>query len=235
MPGQIGFDYDWKPQGDGSYSPEQMHRLLYDLNDEPNWRPNASLEMQFYDGNQLDQPTLALMAERGIPPHITNVIQPAIDNALGYEEIMRTDVIIKADDEKSFETAMAVNAKYKEAERLTDFDNAVAHAFADMMRIGIGWIGVTRNGDPFKYPYRVKHVPWREMWWDWRARDFNLQDARYVIRRHLVRRRRSGGPLPPAPAVDQIRLDRLADRMDRRVGPIRRLDRGFARPRPRQQ
>ena len=84
---------------------------------------------------------------------------------------------------KSFETATAVNAKYKEAERLTDFDGAVGHAFADMVRIGIGWISVTRNGDPFKYPYRVKHVPWREMWWDWRARDFNLQDARYVIRR----------------------------------------------------
>ena len=183
MPGQIGFDHDWKPQSDGSYSPEQMHRLLYDLNDEPNWRPNASLEMQFYDGNQLDQPTLALMAERGIPPQITNMIQPAIDNALGYEEIMRTDIVIKGEDEKSFETATAVNAKYKEAERLADFDDAVAHAFADMMRIGIGWIGVTRNDDPFKYPYRVKHVPWREMWWDWRARDFNLQDARYVIRR----------------------------------------------------
>ena len=109
--------------------------------------------------------------------------QPAIDNVLGYEEIMRTDVVIKAEDEESFETATAVNAKYKEAERLTDFDGAVGHAFADMVRIGIGWISVTRNGDPFKYPYRVKHVPWREMWWDWRARDFNLQDARYVIRR----------------------------------------------------
>ena len=139
--------------------------------------------MQLYDGNQLDQPTLALMEERGIPPQIVNMIQPAIDNVLGYEEIMRTDVVIKAEDEESFETATAVNAKYKEAERLTDFDGAVAHAFADMVRIGIGWIGVTRTGDPFKYPYRVKHVPWREMWWDWRARDFNLQDARYVIRR----------------------------------------------------
>ena len=123
------------------------------------------------------------MAERGIPPQITNMIQPTIDNALGYEEIMRTDVVIKAEDEESFEAATAVNAKYREAERLTDFDNAVGHAFADMIRIGIGWIAVTRNGDPFKYPYRVKHVPWREMWWDWRARDFNLQDARYVIRR----------------------------------------------------
>ena len=73
MPGQLGFDYDWKPQSDGSYSPEQMHRLLYDLNDEPNWRPNASLEMQFYDGNQLDQPTLALMQERGVAPQIINM------------------------------------------------------------------------------------------------------------------------------------------------------------------
>ena len=160
-----------------------MHRLLYDLNDEPDWRPNASLEMQFYDGNQLDQPTLALMHERGIPPQVINMIQPAIDNVLGYEEIMRTDVVIKAEDDHSFETATAVNAKYKEAERLTDFDGAVAHAFAEMARIGIGWVGITRNGDPFKYPYRVKHVPWREMWWDWRARDFNLQDARYIVRR----------------------------------------------------
>ena len=35
MPGQFLFDYVLKPQSDGSYSPEQMHRLPYDLNDEP--------------------------------------------------------------------------------------------------------------------------------------------------------------------------------------------------------
>ena len=36
-----------------------------------------------FEGNQLDQPTLALMQERGVAPQIINMIQPAIDNVLG--------------------------------------------------------------------------------------------------------------------------------------------------------
>ena len=33
------------------------------------------------------------------------------------------------------------------------------------------------------FPYHVGHVDWREMWWDWRAREPDYSDARWMVRR----------------------------------------------------
>ena len=179
----IGFDKNWKPQRDGSLSPEQIHRMLYDLQDEPAWRSEAAREEDYYDSNQHDAETLKLMEENGIPIQTINKIQPAIDSIAGFEMIIRSDFVVKAEDDASIQGAIALNAKLKEAQRLTEFDDEVALAFIDAIKIGIGWYEVSRCGDPFKYRYRCEHIPWREMWWDWRARKMDLSDGRYKLRR----------------------------------------------------
>ena len=179
----LGFDQRWEPQSDGSLSPEQIHRMLYDLQDEPDWRAEAAREEDYYDSNQLDAETLKLMREMGIPPMIINMIQPSIDSVAGFEMIIRSDFVVKAEDDASIQGAIALNAKLKEAQRLTEFDDEVALAFLDAIKVGIGWFEVSRCGDPFKYRYRCEHIPWREMWWDWRARKMDISDGRYRLRR----------------------------------------------------
>lgn len=182
----MGFDYDWTPQRDGSYSPEQMHRLLFDLRDEPRWRAQAVICEAYYDNDQHDAETLRLQRELGIPTVQVNMVSTAIDAIRGLELVARTDLLVKAEDRQSAEGAQALNARYASAARLTNFDHEVAESFADQVKVGIGWGEVSRNADVRKYPYRVGHVPWREMWPDWRSRKSDYSDARFIVRRRWL-------------------------------------------------
>ena len=49
--------------------------------------------------------------------------------------------------------------------------------------MGIGWVEVARESDPFKYDYRCNAVHRNEIWWDFLAKQPNMSDARYLIRR----------------------------------------------------
>ena len=178
-----GFESKLRPQPDGSLSVEQLHTILRDLQDEPPWRRSAAREEDYYDSKQIDSATLRLMQENGIPPIVNNRIQPAIDSLAGFETIIRADFAVKAEDDASAEGAIALNAKLKEAQRLSDLDEEIALAYFDMIRIGIGWTETSRRASPFQYPYRVERLPWREMYFDWRARKADLSDSRYFMRR----------------------------------------------------
>ena len=179
---------EFTPQPDGSYSEWQISEFLEDIRDEPPWRDNAALEEQYYDGNQLDLPTLALMAENAIPPIIVNRIKPSIDAVVGFEALTRREPKVLPENDDSVQGAEGLNQLLKETIRLSEYNEAYTEAFLSALRIGIGWVEVTRNPDPFAYPYRVAHVPWREMWWDWRARRKDLMDARFILRRKWMDR-----------------------------------------------
>ena len=184
----LGFDHNWAPQPDGSFSIHQIHRFIYDLVHEPRWRANAAIEASFYDGNQLRQETLRRMQELGIPPIIINLIQPALNSVFGMEVQARRDPIYVAENERSIEGAQALTIRLKEAQRRSRFDRGCSDAFESQCKIGIGWAMVGRSDDVFapNGPYRVVNVPWREMFWDWRARMSDLSDARYLCRRRWV-------------------------------------------------
>lgn len=173
----------FKPQRDGSFSENQVHTLLRDLQDEPPWREAASREAAYYDGNQIDLPTLQKQAEVGIPPLSFNLIKPNVNSVRGFEAVIRTDPIVVAENDDSKEGAEAYNQKLKEITRITQFNSRSADAFAEQIKVGVGWLGCVRNNDPFGYPYQLDFVPWREMWWDWRARQPDCSDARYMLRR----------------------------------------------------
>lgn len=162
---------------------ERIERILDDLRYEPPWRAEAGREMDFYDGNQLDQATLARMEELGMPPIIVNLIKPTIDAVIGMEARTRSDPLVRPENDDSTEGAEALNEKLKEATRLSRFNRACADAFGSQCKVGVGWVEVSRNSDPFQYRYRVQDVSRKEMWWDWRARSPDLSDARFIIRR----------------------------------------------------
>ena len=167
----------------GGLPRERVERILEDLRYEPAWRAEAARELDFYDGNQLDQATLQRMEALGMPPIIVNLIKPTIDAVIGLEARTRTDPLVRGENDASVDGAEALNEKLKEATRLTRFNRACADAFGGQSKVGIGWVEVSRESDPFKYPYRVREVSRKEMWHDWRAREPDLSDARFVVRR----------------------------------------------------
>lgn len=173
-------------KGEYRLSRERLETFLEDLRWEQNeWRFVADREADYYDSKQLDAEILTLMEERGIPPLVRNIIAPTIDSILGMEAQNRRDlkVIPEFEDKEAKETAIALDEEFKRAQRLCRMDRAVSDAFKGQVGVGIGWVGVSRPLDPFLPPYSVKHVPRREMFWDMRAVEPDLSDARFMVRK----------------------------------------------------
>lgn len=162
---------------------DQLDKFLYEIRLQPMWRREADLDSEYYDGNQLDHATLDDMQRLGMAPLIRNLIRPTIDVALGMEAKTRSDWRVQADNDQHQDVAEAMSVKLKEAERESRADRACSDAYAGQLKSGLGWVEVSREMDPFKYPYRVSSVSRREIFWDWRAKEPDLADARYLVRR----------------------------------------------------
>ena len=158
---------------------------LTEIRDEqPYWRGTADRESDYYDGNQLDAATLRDMADIGMPPIVENVIGPAIDAVLGMEAKTRTDWrVIPESSAADTPVAEALNQKLAEAEKASRADRACSDAYASESKVGVGWVEVSRESDPFRYPYRVSAIHRNEMFWDMRSREPDGSDMRYLIRR----------------------------------------------------
>ena len=165
---------------------DRLDKFLYEIRLQPMWRREADIDAEYYDGNQLDHLTLDDMQRLGMAPLIRNLIRPTIDAALGMEAKTRSDWRVQADDDKDQDVAEALSVKLKESERESRADRACSDAYAQQLKTGIGWVEVSREMDPFRYPYRVESVDRREIFWDWRAKDPGLTDARYLVRRRWL-------------------------------------------------
>lgn len=167
---------------------EQLDKFRWEAIQQPAWRLDAQVNEDYYDGNQYDSEALKSMEDRGIPPVVVNLIAPTIDLILGMEVQGRTDWVARPESDDWSDVALALSKEMKEAERMADADEECGEAYEDQVKAGIGWIEVSRNPDPFRYRYRVKKRDWREFWWDPRAEEADLSDARYLFRRRFYDR-----------------------------------------------
>ena len=138
---------------------EEFTEFLDEIRDQPAWRAKADREMDYADGNQLDSELLRRQKELGVPPAVENLIGPALLSVSGYESVTRTDWRVTPDgDTNGQDVADAINFKLNKAERHSKADKAVSAAFRSMIGSGIGWVEVSRESDPFKYPYRCTPI-----------------------------------------------------------------------------
>lgn len=162
--------------------------FLNELSNQPPWRSTADREMDYYDGNQLDADILQKQAAIGMPPAIEPLIGPAIDAVLGFEAKTRTDWRVVPDSDKDGDdVADALNFKLNQAERHSKADKACSDAYKSQVSVGLGWVEVARESNPFKFPYRCQAVHRNEIWWDWLA-CMDPDKMRYMIRRRWVDR-----------------------------------------------
>jgi len=158
-------------------------RWLLEIQNQPTWRSKADRQMDYVDGNQLDAEILQKQALLGIPPAIENLIGPAVDSVLGLEAKTRTDWKISADNKGGDDVADALNYRLNQAERNSGADEACGDAFKPQLCVGIGWVEVARESDPFKFPYRCTAIHRNEIWWDMLDKEPGLPKARYLVRR----------------------------------------------------
>lgn len=161
----------------------QFTRFFSEIQNQPAWRKAADREMEYVDGNQLDSEILQAMKAIGMPPAIEPLIGPAIEAVTGMEAKTRTDWRVTAEGIDGDEVADGLNYKINQAERESEADKACTDAFKPQACVGMGWVEVSRENDPFKYPYRCTAVHRNEMFWDMLAKKPDLSDARYLVRR----------------------------------------------------
>lgn len=172
-----------KPEPKGVLPRERLEDFMLDIRDEPLWRVQANREADYYDNNQLDSETLEEMRERGIAPLVRNLVAPTIDAVLGMEAKSRQDFKVVADMDEDSDFSRAMNIEMHEAERMSKADRATSDAYAAQIKVGLGWVEVSRAWNPFDYKYRSRYIHRREMFWDWKAVEGDLSDARYLMRR----------------------------------------------------
>lgn len=199
--------HDIIEQGDASSDPDAITLYEYteihkEIEDQPLWRYIADKEMDYADGNQLDGELLSEQARRGIPPAVEDLIGPALMSVQGYESSTRTDWRVTPDgDNEGQDVAEALNYRLNQAERQAKADRACSHAFRAQIACGIGWVEVSRESDPFKFPYRCKAVHRNEIHWDMRAQEPDLSDARWLRRQRWLHIDRVASAFPDHEAM----------------------------------
>lgn len=175
---------------------EAYDKICRDIREQPKWRFDSDVDCDYYDGAQTSAEILQRLKTAGIPPQDSNLIKATINAVLGLEARSRTDYKVTSDDESQAEIAEGLSARIKEAETESRADRAMSDAYSSMIRAGVGWVEVTREFDPLKYPYRVREVHRNEIFWDWSSREPDLSDARYLRRDKWVDRLQAARMFP---------------------------------------
>lgn len=163
-----------------------FEKWVADMRGQPSWRALADKCADYYDGNQMTAEQLNEMEAAGMAPIVANIVRPTIDVVLGMEAKTRQDWRVASDAGEFQDVAEAESFMLAEAERESKADRACSDAYAGQIKAGLHFVEVSRNLNPFEYPYRVRAVHRREIWWDWRAKEPDLSDARYLLRRRWV-------------------------------------------------
>lgn len=176
---------EWRK--DGGLPVTKFERWMGDARNQPPWRALADKCADYYDNNQLTNDQIAEMEADGRAPIISNITRPVIDVVLGMEAKTRQDWRSVADAGEFQDVAEAESFLMAEDERLSGADRACSDAYAAQIKTGMGWVEVFRTLDPFAPSrYKARYVHRREIWWDWRSKEPDLSDARWLRRQRWV-------------------------------------------------
>lgn len=178
-------------------SVQRLETFLDEIARQPPWRRQADKEADYYDGNQLTAEQIDELEGRGFAPLITNLVKPTIDVVLGMEAKTRSDWIVRPEHgEVSEDLAEVLNEKLHKAEVASRADRACSDAYADAVKVGLGWVEISQSADPFDPPQRVRRIHRREIFYDWRSVEADLTDARYLVRKRWLDQDTALGAFP---------------------------------------
>lgn len=198
-PGEVLYKADgarWA-KGNGDTKPQEspldgadavaLHRKLlsiyrYELERQAENRAQMAIDEDMFDHIQWTDEEIAALQERGQDPLVFNVIQTTINWVLGSQRRAQVDHKILPRRKEGQKAAERKNELLRHLRDENDSPNEEALAFADAVKVGIGWLE-TGEGDPAEGPVVYdRYESWRHMLWDSRATKLDLSDARYVCR-----------------------------------------------------
>lgn len=170
---------------------EQLHAMLLDhyireLDRQADNRAEMAVDEDFYDNKQWRDEDAATLEERGQMPLVYNVISASVDWVIGSEKRARADYKVlprRKQDSKPAERKSQI-LKYLSDCNRSPFD--VSRAFADAVKVGVGWLEDGVEPDPEIEPIYGRHESWRNILYDSSANELDLSDGRYIFRSKWV-------------------------------------------------
>ncbi len=160
-----------------------LMRLVGDQDEDMGWRERSDICHAYVAGKQFTAEQEAALIEEGITDvKPTNLIGRVVRSVCGQEAKTRTDPRVDADEDELQDLCDVFNPRLAEAKRETYADLAISNAYNSQVTGGIGWVEVARNADCMAYPYRVVDIHRSQLWWDRKAEDLLLRDARWITR-----------------------------------------------------
>lgn len=174
----------WHDKADKDAMPVQkLESLLSSVAYESDWRQTSDLCCDYYDGKQMTQEQAELAQRSGIEFKACNLIRVPVNATLGTEATGRRDPKIECDDDDMADVADVMQVRLKEAQRETYSDMAISNSYGSQVKAGAGWVEVSRNSDPFGYPYRVQDIHRNSIYWDRYSKRIDLSDCRWMLRK----------------------------------------------------
>ena len=169
----------------------QLHLRLMDLyvremDRQHDNRIEQAVEEDFYDNIQWREADAQQLRDRGQVPLVYNVTSASIDWVLGTERRARTDFKVLP---RRKEDGKPAERKTQLLKYLSDVNRApfhVSRAFADAVKVGIGWIEDGIADDDDAEPIYTRYENWRNVLWDSAATELDLSDGRYIFRSRWV-------------------------------------------------
>lgn len=161
-----------------------INKLLTDIQHQQKWRKHSAKCYNYYDGEQIDNETKADYDKIGKKFFPQNRIKPIVNAVLGNEVQNRTDWQITGDKEHT-EVIEAINQKLNENMRLCNANDKCSDAYFHQIVGGLGFVRVAENHE-IGNKYKIEVINSEEIYFDMRAKDSLLSDARWITRRKMV-------------------------------------------------
>lgn len=145
-------------------------------------RHEMALDGDNYDNMQWDPEDAAILKDRGQMPLVYNEVAPMVDWVIGTERRARVDwkVFPRTEDDVQMADTKTKVMKYVSDINRVPFTRS--RAFADAVKVGVGWMDDGVRDDPTQDVIFSKYEDWRNVLWDSASYDLDLNDARYLFR-----------------------------------------------------
>ncbi|UBQ44592.1 portal protein [Comamonas thiooxydans] len=145
-------------------------------------RLEMAIDADFYDGDQWDRERAIELEQRDQLPLVFNECAPMADWMIGTERRSRVDwrVMPRTKDQVEIADLKTKTLKYVSDVNQVPFNRS--RAFADAVKVGVGFVDDGVRSDPTKDILYSKYEDWRNVLWDSLAVELDLSDARYIFR-----------------------------------------------------
>ena len=171
---------------DGEEARKELRQLLewwyFEKDRQAANRLEMAIDADFYDGIQWDPEDAQVLRDRGQMPLVFNEVAPMVDWLIGTERRTRVDWRVMPRTEDDVELA---DVKTKVLKFVSDINRVQfnrSRAFADAVKVGVGWMDDGVRDDPTADILYSKYEDWRNVLWDSLSYEHDLSDARYVFR-----------------------------------------------------